>query len=88
MTVQRLHCVNYSKQGHIVYFYLRTQVSSEQLITDCEVYLLHDFKPELLSLPHFSCYTREEQDKFYVYSETRDTDEHFDFIGEVKMKEL
>ena len=76
------------------YFYRRTTVScildqgtntcADPEITgtiSCEVYLMHNFRPELLSLPHISSYTNTPENQ-YVRKDCRDS--NFNWYREIK----
>lgn len=49
---------------------------NKETVVDCEAYFLHDFKKELLSLPHLSSYDSRSPDQLpYVQRENRDYQE-------------
>ena len=56
-----------------------------ETVTACEVYLMPNFDPELLTLPHHSSY-KDDPERPYVYPEDRGDPSH-EWWQEIKAKQ-
>jgi len=78
---EMLQCLD--KLENCPHTYIRRSIQCERLdpsnkgaVIDCEAYFVHNFKEELLSLPHLSSYdSRSPDQKPYVHGEDRDYDD-------------